>query len=308
MKKIAILTLVALCMVSCGNNKGRNRADSVQPAGFPYPEIPSMIQDTQERQEYAATHFWKRYFAELQQYGDDSAVEDAYANYLSILNSVPVEVALRAQDSLLEMAESAQMAEPDAKVFERFLDLSSHYLDDPNSPYRNEEFYLPVIEKILASPIADAAAKSKASYQKPLLSLNRLGTVANDFTYTLKNGRTGTLHAIEAEKILLFFSNPGCENCKEIIDALSSSEHIGELIGNGRLKVLNIYPDSDLTEWYGYMSHYPSTWINAFDAENILHKDVIYYIKAIPSLYLLDSGKRVICKDATLEQVMALLQ
>ena len=307
MKKFAILTLTLLCLVSCGGNQNKTKAKSEPPAGFPYPEIPSMVQDPQERQQYAVTHFWNRYFASVDQYGDDRMVEGAYANYVAMLNEVPVEVALRAQDSLLAMAERAQMAEPDAKMFERFLDLSSHYLDDPNSPYRNEEFYLPVILRILSSGLTDETQKSKAKYQQPLLSLNRLGTVANDFTYTLKNGRTGTLHAIEADRILLFFSNPGCENCKEIIDALSSSQHISELIASGSLKVLNIYPDSDLTEWYGYMSHYPTEWINGFDAENILHRDVIYYIKAIPSLYLLDGQKRVICKDAPLEQVMALL-
>lgn len=310
MKKFLILAISMLCLASCGGKGGKNvtgdkpgtKADK-----FPYPEIPAMIQDAQEKQEYAVTHFWNRYFDGLEQYGDGEILESAFANYLAILNSVPVGKAVSAQDSLMALAGRAQAANPEGKIFERFLDLESHYLDDPNSPYRNEEFYLPVIDAILASEFSTDDQKSKAKYQKPLLSLNRLGTVANDFTYTLKNGRTGTLHGVKAERTLLFFSNPGCENCKEIIDMLSSSDHVSELIATDKLAVVNIYPDADLTEWYSYMSNYPETWINAYDAENILHKDVIYYIKAIPSLYLLDAEKRVICKDAPPEMVMSML-
>lgn len=312
MKRIFAIALAALCLMSCGGRQGSKGTDNTGAAGsaakFPYPEVPAMMQKESEREEYAVTHFWNSYFAKLDQYGNDSVVEGAYANYVTMLNAVPVEVMLRAQDTLMALAERAQKAEPDAKLYERFLDLSSHYLDDPNSPYRNEEFYLPVLESILTSDIASPEAKSKAEYKKPMLSLNRLGTVANDFTYTLKNGRTGTLHAINTDRILLFFSNPGCQNCKEIIDMLSASDHVTRLIDEGKLTVLNVYPDSDLTEWYGYMSHYPNSWINGFDAENILNSDKIYYIKAIPSLYLLDSEKRVLAKDATPEHVMEMLQ
>lgn len=310
MKKIWILTVAVLCLASCGGKGGRTA--STDKAGnttakFPYPEVPAMIQDHQEQTEFAVIHFWNRYFSDPLQYGDGDVLESAYANFVTMLNKVPVGTALSAQDSLMALAAKAQAANPEGKIFERILGLSSHYLDDPNSPYRNEEFYLPVVDAILASPYSTDDQISKAKYQKPLLSLNRLGTVANDFTYTLKNGRTGTLHGIKAERTLLFFSNPGCENCKEIIDMLSSSDHVSQLLAEGKLAVLNVYPDSDLTEWYSYMSHYPETWINAFDAENILHKDVIYYIKAIPSLYLLDADKRVICKDAPPEMVMSLL-
>ena len=76
------------------------------------------------------------------------------------------------------------------------------------------------------------------------------------------------------------------------------------MIEAGKLKVVNIYPDADLTEWYNYLSHYPEEWITGFDAEGVLNSDTIYYLRAIPSLYLLDADKRVILKDAPLERVL----
>ena len=64
----------------------------------------------------------------------------------------------------------------------------------------------------------------------------------------------------------------------------------------------------NLTEWFAYMSHYPKNWINAFDADGVIRSDTIYCLRAIPSLYLLDAEKRVICKDAPLEEVLRRLE
>lgn len=38
------------------------------------------------------------------------------------------------------------------------------------------------------------------------------------------------------------------------------------MIERGRLKILALYPDEDLTEWRNYRDHIPATWINAYDA------------------------------------------
>lgn len=307
--KFSIIIAALLCIASCGGRKngGNDTDNAASSTAFPYPQVPSMMQEEDEIRRYAVTHFWNRYLEDPAPYKDRSLIEGAFANYCSLLNDVPLETMRRAQDSVLTKAERKQTESPETGVFSLIMELEDHYLNDPDSPFRNEEYYLPVVEHILASPLSDEGAKAKAEHLLPRLSLNRLGEVAADFTYTLNNGRTGTLHGVKAERTLLFFSNPGCHNCKEIIDMLSSSEEVSAMIADGRLKVLNIYPDADLTEWYSYMSHYPDTWINGFDAENILHRDVIYYIKAIPSLYLLDAEKRVLAKDAPPEVVMKML-
>lgn len=310
MKKNRLIIILAtvLCMTSCrGGKSGGNDTEKAATADFPYPEVPSMIQPQEEVLQHVSTHFWNRFFENPEKYNNRGQIDAAFANYCSLLADVPLETMRRAQDSMLTKAERYQAANPESGMLTMILDIADHYLNDPNSPYRNEEIYLPVVDRILESPLTDEAAKERATFLQPRLQLNRLGEVAADFTYTLKNGRTGTLHNVKADRILLFFSNPGCTNCKEIIELLSSSDEVTAMISSGSLKVLNIYPDANLSEWYNYMSHYPETWINGFDAENILHKDVIYYIKAIPSLYLLDSDKRVLAKDAPPEVIMQML-
>lgn len=302
---LPLLTALALTISACGGHAPK----ALPPAtSFPYPEPPAMVTDPTQRASYAVLHFWDKYFEAPSRYSE-GLTEQAFANYVTLLQLAPLASAARAQDTLLSRAERSEAARDTAsRMLERILMLEEKYLYDVNSPFRNEEFYLPVLRHILAWPDIQSETRARAQHDLPLFSLNRLGEVAADFTYTLRNGRTGTLHSIQADRILMFFSNPGCENCKEIIEALSNSMAVQAQLQDGTLKVLNVYPDEDLSEWFAYMSHYPKSWINAFDAECIIRGDTIYSLRAIPSLYLLDAEKRVICKDAPLEEILRRLE
>ncbi len=260
-----------------------------------------MITGEEESATYVATHFWNRFFADPEKYYDEKTFHQIFGQYASLIISAPPAIIERAQDSLLDKAERSQQQWPEGKMLETILDLQEAFFYEPNSPLRNEECCLPYLRKVISTTVRNEAARRKAERDLPLFSLNRIGTKAADFTYTLKNGRTGTLHAVKARFTLLFFSNPGCHNCKEIIDQLSADAKVQKMLDEGSLKVLNIYPDADLTEWYGYMSHYPADWISGYDADGILNAGTIYNLRAIPSIYMLDEDKNVLCKDAPLE-------
>lgn len=312
MKKFLIIAISLLALTSCGgggaaHKKAAGTAETASPAQFPYPTVPSMVTTQKDAYEYAVLHFWNEFYSNPTKYYNKKEMEKAFANYCTMLMDVPIPVAREAQEKMLAKAAAAHNAHPELGILEETLELNDRYLYDVNSPYRNEEYYLPVMEFVLSRSDMTPETVGDMKREYPLFCLNRPGTVAADFSYTLRNGRTGTLHSIKADIILLFFSNPGCENCKEIIDALSNSQNVHNLIETGVLKVVNIYPDQDLSEWFKYMSHYPKEWINGFDPDNIIRSDTKYYMRAIPSLYLLDAEKRVICKDAPLEIVMKYL-
>jgi len=305
MKRL-IFIISALLILSCGN-RGAKKAEGGT-TEFPFPEVPAMMTDESEIATYVATHFWNKFFTAPEKYYNEQNFQQIFSQYAALIISAPAEIIGRAQDSLLDKAERSQLEWPDGQMLTKVLDLQKSYFYDPNSPLRNEECCLPYLRKVISTRVCDEAARQKAAHELPLFSLNRIGTPAANFTYTLKNGRTGTLYAVQAKYILLFFSNPGCHNCKEIIDALSNNPRVQQMLDNGTLKVLNIYPDADLGEWYAYMSHYPSNWVNAYDAEGILHANTIYNIRAIPSIYVLDSQKNVLCKDAPLEVALNYLR
>ena len=129
-------------------------------------------------------------------------------------------------------------------------------------------------------------------------ALNRVGTKAADFRFTDKRGKSYSLYGIKSDYTVLFFSNPGCQACKQIIDVLSNDPKISSMIDEGILKVLNIYIDEDLEAWRSYMPIYPDKWYNGFDPDLVIRGESLYNVRARPSLYLLDKDKVVLMKDA----------
>ena len=243
----------------------------------------------------------------LSEYGARSLAGQAaqFESYAALLQTLPPMEAWVRQEALLAEAEA------DSARWQQVVALQEKFFLDPNSPYRNEECYLPVVAHLKASPHATQDQRDRAAWLEPRLLRNRPGTVAADFPFTLPGGRTTTLHAAidsrHPQRTLLFFSNPGCANCKEITDALTGDPRVEALVAQGRLLVVNIYPDEDLQAWLDYLPEYPKAWISGYDAEQILNGDSCYWLRAIPSLYLLDDEKRVVLKDAPPERVVQML-
>ena len=152
-----------------------------------------------------------------------------------------------------------------------------------------------------------AEKRSVYAYDVRMCSLNSIGTPAADFAFSDAAGGMHTLYGIDAEYTLLFFSNPGCHACEDIIRVLGEQLSVGSLIASGRLAVVNVYIDEDLTAWYDYMSIYPDDWYNGYDPNGIIRSDVLYNVRAIPSLYVLDRDKTVLMKDAPDQRVFSFL-
>ena len=53
------------------------------------------------------------------------------------------------------------------------------------------------------------------------------------------------------------------------------------------------------------MPIYPEYCYNGFYPYYVIRTDLLYHVRAIPSLYLLDKDKKVVMKDATVENVFA---
>ena len=243
----------------------------------------------------------------LSEYGSRSLAGQAarFEQYVMELAGLPLDEAMARQEEMLTEAEG------DSAQWQQTMTLQEKFFLDPNSPYRNEELYIPVVDHLLASPHSTEAQRDRAGWLAPRVRLNRLGTVAADFPFRQPNGRTTTLHqAIDhrhPQQTLLFFSNPGCPNCKEITEALAADPAVAEKIASGTLLVVNVYPDEDVQAWLDYLPNYPDKWICGHDDEQILHSDTCYWLRAIPSLYLLDKEKRVVLKDAPLEKILSAL-
>ena len=299
-----IITASVLVLAGCAGNR-----KAEQFVALPFPDVvpPAMMEDARDRAEYMALHWWDGITEASREYPCDTTlvsgvrkedVEQKFANWVNILNMLDMSVVGKSVERLYDRAAACEKKDTSSNVFETFTDLVVKYLYDPNSPMRNEDHYAFYASRLAGSDLVDESMREKYAREVRLASLNRIGSKAADFRFADKRGRMHTLYGIDAELTLLFFSNPGCAACKEIIDVLNNDPRISALIKEGIMAVLNIYIDEDLEEWRSYMPVYPEHWYNGFDPDMVIRGENLYNVRAIPSLYLLDRNKTVIMKDA----------
>lgn len=303
MRRFAIaITIVCAMVALVGCAERHNRTDSTGSAGsvgqsaatYRFRMVqPPPAATPENKAAYMAEHYWDNFdFADTLFIARADTAEMARAlaiyaaNFVAPTDHAPIRALM-------------QRASTSKRMFDYFVMLAEKVLHDPNSPIRNEELYIPVLEAQIATPLYDDYERIAPRYDLQLAMQNRIGRRANDFAYTLGSGRSARLYALRADYVLLFINNPGCPMCKQIQAAIAASPLLGELQAKGSLKVLAIYPDSDIDAWREYAPTMPKEWINAYDKGCVIDNQRLYDLRAIPAMYLLDADKTVLVRDST---------
>ncbi len=300
-------------------------AKQVIPNKFPIIEIPSIINQKEQITEYVATNYWAEFFnakrvsalsdTQLKDSSsilgiDTASVAEAIASYLTaLLPQADPKTACNSLKALVRKADTLG-TEGDRRLLLKIMQLGEYIYYHPNSPYRNYELYLPIVEGMIAAKSLSETDKIQFEYQLKMLRLNRTGSKANNFQYEelTEQGtiKVSTLYKTEAQFVLLFFNNPGCESCEQFLTAIPKGSILYNAIESGKVKLLSIYIDDNIELWKSHKSRFPNRWIYARDPKLILRDNTLYGIRAIPSLYLLDKDKKVLIKDGGVESVPAI--
>ncbi len=180
----------------------------------------------------------------------------------------------------------------------RFLTLAEKYLYDPNSPYRNDERYLLFLQYAATHQFADYTTNPRYQKHYTMVQKNRVGTPAADFPFTTQAGEKGHLYGVQSQYILLFFHDPNCEECQLVKQQLASQHaHFAQK----GVQVVAVYIDDEVEAWQ--KAQYPSAWLSVYAPE--IDKQDLYDIKALPTLYILDTQKRVLLKDVQVNRVIS---
>ena len=271
--------------------------------------VPAAYTDDADRLAYAAAHFWDGYLSE----GGvtDSAhilgvpraeVEQALSDYIALLWMQPLAQARENVAGLFRAVSKVQQKDTSSQFYTQFSQTAAFYLYDPNSPMRDEDLWLPYVSGLAVSPLTREDMRTAYRYEAASCSICPRGSIAPDIKARRLDGSVFSLHGIKAPRTMLFFTNPGCHACKEIIDAINSG--LGDLVASGELAVANIYIDEDLKAWRDYAGTYPKEWYTGYDFTGTVRSERLYDVRAIPSVYLLDSDKKIILKDAPFERVL----
>ena len=308
-ERIVIGLACLLCLAACGPKK--TTAAKVEARPFPSAVVPIMIEDPNQRVTYLVQHYWDPFTAPDSLYFSDSLhingvmadeVEKQMGTFATLLQQVAPEGGIKAMERLFARMDGFQEAHPSANLFEKLNNLVAKYFYDPNSPVRSEQLYLPYVQRLAGSTRVSATQRQRYEWEARTCALNLPGTPAADFSFIDTEGRKRTLYSIEADLTLLIFGNPDCRACQEIQQSIAAIDALSKAIKSGQLKVVDIYIDEDITIWKARIPDYPKDWINGYDPDFIIRTDLLYNVRALPSLYLLDKDKTVLLKDCTPEQ------
>lgn len=237
-----------------------------QGSSFTYPSMPDSLQTVEKRMEYLALHYWDRFdFADTLQLNDANVAEQGFVNYIDLLPRFSQELAQRSMEVFI------------AKAFagigkEKFESLIDHYLDDPRSPMRNDITYLLFLRGMKSSQAFDEAEKERIGFKIKMHDKNLPGTTAIDFSFKGKDGKPHRLSDYKDEKVILYFYDPDCENCHRISAWLCQQTIPQEY------QMLMVHADDKISN--------------------------LYSLQAMPTIYLLDKGNRVVLKDCSAETLV----
>ena len=264
---------------------------------FPYPQIPTMMTEPQQRATYLLMHYWDNVdFNDMKLVANDDFMEQGFVNYLSVLPIVDALTAERSVEAMMKRAEGNKMA------YIRLANIAEKYLFEPNSPMVNDETYIMFLNQILKTGVLSRVEKARFEYQYKAVIKNRVGSVATDFLYMNTKGDIGSLHKFEAEKTLLIFYDPDCDNCTEIIEKLRYNRELNVKIASGQIKVLAIYAEENIDLWKKELAKMPSNWVVGRAVSKIKPLG-LYVLRAMPAIYLLDGDKKVLKKEAVPENL-----
>lgn len=306
MKKEFIICLLSIIISSCYNSnienrqKGNNAPIAIKP--FSTPTIPNIIQDEPERIAYICKHFWDSLDTR-----DSTMLKniDMFENYFSIYLTFIKEQTTKDATENIEIF--LKKIDNSKEWIDAVLQLATKYLYHIESPFLNEELYIPFAEYMLRQKNLCIEDSILYNHRLEVALKNRPGSIANDFSFVTAKGKQTTLHNSIERCTLLFFNDPECENCKEAKSQLIGNDIIRQMTENGTLQPIMIYTEGDSEVWKQHKHDCPKGWISGFDAEENIRMRRIYELRAMPCIYLIDKDKKVILKDVNINTLITYL-
>ena len=261
---------------------------------FPLPSVPDSLVTTESRANYLALHYWDNIdFNDSTIIGNEDISEQGFSNFISIMPYVTQkEVAFAEFVSKISL-------KPDVQDY--FMAVAKKYLAESQSPVFNEELYITMLQSLLSSDMLDSARRAKYSAILNTEMKNRVGEVATDFEFMLRDGGRGRLSEIDAKYILVFFSDPDCDRCNSVKAQIDASAVVRIKLLLGDLALLSVCVEGDTDAWKRIKT--PDEWIDACDEKGAIYDQELYDIPGLPSFYLLDSSHRVILRDVHFQLV-----
>lgn len=309
-KELFIKVVILFCVAFTGSGSMLHAQDT-----FPYPAIPKEIKDADKRLSFLIEHYWDRFdFADTSLLKRNIA-EQGLANFLDILKGADSTTANDGVKIFVNRFVCSDTASTEVQlVKEYFVGKLEQYLYDYRSPMRNDALYISFLRAISGSPLTGVFEREHYRYIISNLQKNLVGETATDFAFADRSGRIRRLSSFKGKDIVLFFYDPDCHSCHSEIEQMIT----GKSLLNSNIVVLAIYPGAETDRWEKGDIFSGKNIQKSLNSKGdgiefvdgcsiggeILTKD-IYFIRELPSVYIIDKDGRVVLKECSAADVVS---
>ncbi len=262
------------------------------------PEIPSSLTSPTDRAAYLLEHFWDNMdFGDGKYARNEKFVEQNVVNFLSVMPHAPSDAQVNAIETLYEKSSV------DSTSLQLVDDMIETYLYGYDSPMYSEELFLNFVEARLASDFFDADSKVRDSMLRESILKNRIGTIATDFHFVTPSGTDATLLSTvaDADKTILIFYDPECEDCHRAIAAIKESPALSTI------NVIAVYDGGEADVWKDGLDDMPQGWIVGMTLESV-EESGAYDFPATPTIFLLGENGVVLLKNTNVDKLKAVVE
>ena len=232
----------------------------------------------------------------------EPALDQHLANFL-FATAAQVEInQLKAFNSLLQISSKSQ------EILKFFIDKIPFYLDNPLSPYYNNQLYCSYLRSTINTFTIDKNIRTSNEILLNHINKNRYGEKASDITFEKLDGNISSLNEVSAEYTILFFFDPTCSHCKEQITQLQTDSEFSNFLNKNNCQFLLINPWGNYEKWKDISRKFPNEWISGIDKDQTILLTKSYYLKAAPTVYLLDNQKKVLLKNTDINTIQNHIQ
>lgn len=276
-------TISVLCLF--GSLICQAQASAGKETLFPYPQVPEELESLQERTSYLVSHFWERCNMQSAILKRD-AFKGAFMDYISFMPYAQADTVHNSIKRLIAAYEKS----PDNML--TLAELAEEAVYNGDADFVSDEIFLPFANAVVNNKKIPKAKKARIAHEAKVVGQTQVGKVAPDLKLTLSDGSTSLLSSTRGSHVLIFVNDPDCDECRMTRIRLSADHNINQLIDDGLLRIVSIYPDEYSAEWAQDVAGYNPRWIVAATP----YIDDEYDLRATPSFYYLNPEGVILSK------------
>lgn len=243
-------------------------------------------------------HYWD----EVRLDNADSTIERNFAEFISLFdNSDTVNIAI----GFRNLIQKAAACGDSTCAF--IAELAEKYLYNVDAPTHSDKYFL-IYARETPYFNSSRVSSERIKFLSEVASSNLPGSRGIDFFFTdIRQKKRNLFNSLKAAPLsIMIIYDPECSHCYSTINEIQNAPEIISAVKEDVVQIILVYPEGDFDIWKshlpdssekGYIYAFAEEWVDKNDKE-------YYYFRATPTIYILDKSGVVVCKDASVSQVI----